>query len=317
VEKLKILNVSTNNPCNIPYLYSRYIPVIIKEDCISRSFQMIPSEYRFPSDIIQQDITVRTGDVFKNQMLMEFDVYMFHGKFMELENVSRLMDDLNGNVIPYFYDDNNIREVMEKNSEFIENTDLILIRQPHLKMYMEDYKDKVVYVPSPCSITAGDTTSTGPSQEYVLPDKWFVIGHFGVNNVYFRLVEEISRVYDDRRVAYVEVTDMNRNAVLSIIASMNIHLDSYSSYFYSQSAIETIMGGIPTITCVHPQYHDVMDGSPFILADPSSIRSVLRNTIDNIEQCKADLMSNTFIRKHEPVNATMSLINVLKDRGVL
>lgn len=313
---MKILNFSTMNSRNIPYLCTRYLPRLL-DGCVCRSYQILQSPYGFPSDMIQQDPNMRMRDAIKNQLLQNFDVNIFHGDFNSLPNIYKLKDDLTGTIIPYFYDYSDTISCKNNNSHIITDAPIIFVRQPQLAAILDEWKDKVIYIPSPCSVDRKETCLTSGQTEYVFPDDWIIIGHFGESNEYYGLVGNASNFYDAKVLAYHEIRNMSRHLVISSIERMDLHIDSHTSDFYSQSAIETGMAGVPTIVNVNSSLKGYVDGSPFILADRSRFQSQLLDVIRNLDEHKQSFAQHNFFDRHQPHKSMMVLITELKSKQVI
>jgi len=314
---MRVMNMSIQNEKNISYLYSIYMTAI-SEGLRARSFQIYPSRYLYPTDIIQQDSNMRMQNVIKRNFMDKYDLYIFFGEFNNLTDIYKIKNDIEAPIVPYFFTEGQIITCLNsENKDLIENAKIIFIRQPHLKMYLEDYDDKVVYLNSPCSVNPSDTSMRSDDVEYIIPDAWTSIGSFTRGDVYGSAIAKAQVICDDKMLGYIEINKKTRGRVLSILSQLDVMIDSHNSEFYSQAAIESGMMGIPTITSVNAALEEYVKDSPFILTDSQHLSEHIVDAIENNEDHKNNTAYNKFFERHEPKQASAQLLRQLKKMDVI
>ena len=310
--------MSVDNSRNIPYLCTKYMSILMPDEVV-RGFQKYPNAYRFPADMVQQNAMNPMRYELKNELLKMYDVYILHERFNTLEGISNMANDVEGVIIPYLYTVDELEKCITENRDLLDNAPIILIRQPNLKYGLEDWKERVVYVPSPCSIdTVDNVVSKEPNSEYVFPDDWVIFCSFGKKISYpLGVVNKVSNIRGDSKVLLFKVVNLTRPELLSAIHRFDIHLHLSGSDFYSQSCIETAMAGVPTLTRIASPLMDYVKDSPFIVVDRDKIVDQVMDVIDNLEDYKMNCIGHPFLEQHKAPIAVGNILDELKKRKVI
>lgn len=307
--------MSIRNEKNIPYLCSSYLPRVLK--CTSRSYQIVKNPYEYPIDMVQADPKTKMGDVFKMEIMKHYDIYIFHGEFCALTDIYKIQDDVTGKIIPYLYNEIETISAMNKNPLLIEHAPMIIVRQPQLTDYLGKFKNKAVYIPSPCSIFREDTVTTSDRAEMVFPDDWVIVSHFGGSNRYYDMVQNAARFIDDRTIAYYEVNNTTRAGILDLLKRTDLMICNHNDVFYSQSAIEAGMMDVPTMVGVYPIFESYIKDSPFIKTDVHNFSKQLTTVLKDIDNIKKGVIGHKFFERHMPENSMKILAEYMQRMQVI
>ncbi|MFQ5498607.1 MAG: hypothetical protein ACE5FH_02950 [Candidatus Zixiibacteriota bacterium] len=137
----------------------------------------------------------------------------------------------------------------------------------------------------------------------------------GTNRI-IRVIEELERVLP---VELVLIENKSHSEAIRLKASSHIAIDQIASgeMGYGVNSLESLAMGISTVTNLSPAYQDFIPDHPFILAEPNTLKKVLRELIldTDMRRMYAEKGPPWIRKRHHWLSVARYMHSLYRDRG--